>query len=50
VTWQLDDGKPKIVYGADHLDKLIHVYRLGDVAVDVQIIAPQDVLLSAGGG
>src|SRR5712672_1651289 len=47
---QRDDGKPEIVDGLHHLDELLQVHRLGHVAVRVQRIGLEHVLLCLGGG
>ena len=40
-----DDREPEFLDGLDDLDELAESDRLGDVAVGVQPVAPQDILL-----
>ena len=46
----VDDGEPEDVDRLHHHDELLQVDRLGDVAVGVQVIGAQHVLLRLGGG
>src|SRR4051794_39206581 len=46
---QLDDGEPEVLDRADHGDELIELDRLGDIAVGVQVVGAEDVLLGLRG-
>src|SRR4051812_2141517 len=47
---QLDVVDPELLQRAQHLDELLVVDRLGDVAVGMQVVRTVDVLLRLRGG
>ena len=47
---KFDHRHEELVDLPDGRDELLHVHRLGDVRVGVQLVAAQDVLLGRGGG
>src|SRR5882724_947657 len=46
---ELNQRKPKALDGMNHVQKLIQIYRFGDVAVRVAAVGPCDVLLGCRG-
>src|SRR4029079_17646374 len=44
------DGQPEVFDGAHYRDELLQVHGLADVAVGVEVVAGQDVLVGRGGG
>ena len=50
LGWEHDNGQPEELDGADDGQELLKVDRFGDVAVGVEVVAPQDVLFGAGIG
>src|SRR5437870_12055788 len=47
---EFDNGQPEIVDSLDDFQELVQVHRLGDVAVGMKLVTPQDVLFSRQGG
>src|SRR6218665_624228 len=50
VRGQAHHGQPEVVDGTHHGDELLQIHGLVDVAIGVQIVGAQDVLLRLGRG
>ncbi len=48
--WQLNDAEPEMLDRLHHFDELIQIDRLGDIAVHVEVVGGENVLLIVGTG
>lgn len=48
ASWERYDRQPKIINGADHVHEFLESHRLGDIAVGVKVVGPENVSFSFG--
>src|SRR5678815_5963629 len=47
---QFYNGQPKIFYGFNHFHEMVQVHRLGNIAICIQLVCLQNVIIRLGSG